>query len=427
MSAERANEKDLSVVVFGASGVTGRQVAAYLARRAGEGDIRWAAAGRDPAKVERVLGEIGVSAPETIAADVGEPASLRAMASRTKVVLDLVGPYTLYGEPAIEACIAGGAHYLDLTGELPWARRMVGAHGEEAKAAGVKIVNTSGFEALPVDLAVLLAAETGRERWGEEPVTVDVDLEMPPPSGQRKLADMVSGGTLQSAAEMIDDEDAATSVDPAALIGDPGAAERVRSTSPIAIAPRFNAAGDVIGPMMPGPFINPAVIHRTAELVAAEEGRRFEPFRFREGVAVPGSAALLPFRYAFAAASAGFQAGFRALSRARPSTRRRMAATMRRRLPSSGFGPSGERLEDWRWSMAVNARTTGGHHVRVDLDADGHPGYLATARMLGEAGLLLAEEGATPSRAGFLTPAAALGTGQLDRFERAGMRLRVSS
>jgi short subunit dehydrogenase-like uncharacterized protein len=77
--------------------------------------------------------------------------------------------------------------------------------------------------------------------------------------------------------------------------------------------------------------------------------------------------------------------------------------------------------------MVVNAVTRGGHHVRVELDADGHPGYLSTGRMLAEAGLLLAAEGATPDRAGFLTPAAALGTERLDRFERAGMRFRLSS
>ena len=53
-------------------------------------------------------------------------------------------------------------------------------------------------------------------------------------------------------------------------------------------------------------------------------------------------------------------------------------------------------MEDWSWRMAVNAKTVGGHYVRVDLDGDGQPGYLATAKMLGEAGMLLAEEGATP-------------------------------
>ena len=64
--------------------------------------------------------------------------------------------------------------------------------------------------------------------------------------------------------------------------------------------------------------------------------------------------------------------------------------------------------------------------MRVDVDADGHPGYLATARMLGEAGLLLAEPGATPERAGCLTPATALGTGSVERFERARVRFSVA-
>ena len=84
-------------------------------------------------------------------------------------------------------------------------------------------------------------------------------------------------------------------------------------------------------------------------------------------------------------------------------------------------------MEDWTWQVAVDARTGGGHHIRVDVDADGHPGYLTTSRMLGEAGLLLAEDGATPAPCGCLTPAAALGIANLDRFARAGLRFSVVS
>jgi short subunit dehydrogenase-like uncharacterized protein len=77
--------------------------------------------------------------------------------------------------------------------------------------------------------------------------------------------------------------------------------------------------------------------------------------------------------------------------------------------------------------MSLEARTSGDHLVRVGVDADGHPGYLATARMLGEAGLLLAEPGATPDKAGCLTPATALGTACVPRFERARVRFSVSA
>src|SRR5665811_285461 len=212
-------ERDLSVVVFGASGVTGRSVAAYLAERAGELGASWAVAGRDPAKLERVMGELGVSVPETILADVGDPASLAAMASRTKVVLDLVGPYTLYGEPVIEACVANGAHYVDLTGEMPFARRMVDTYHERAEAAGVKVVEVCGFEALPPDIAVALAARTARERWDEDLDAVDLEIETRQPAGRLGFSDYVSGGTLQSTAEAIGGEGAGDLADPAASAG----------------------------------------------------------------------------------------------------------------------------------------------------------------------------------------------------------------
>ncbi|MET0306782.1 MAG: saccharopine dehydrogenase NADP-binding domain-containing protein [Solirubrobacterales bacterium] len=420
--------KDLSVVVFGASGVTGRRVAAYLAERAEEAGASWAVAGRDAAKLERVLGEIGIAAPEAIAADVGDPASLAAMAARARVVLDLVGPYTLYGTPVIEACVENGAHYVDLTGEIPFVRRTIDAFHERAAAAGVKIVQVCGFEALPPDLSVLLADETARERWGEGLAEADVGVASRQPSGRLGLADLISGGTLQSMAEALGGEGAEGIADPAALITDPDLAAAVRRRSPIALAPRANARGEVISPMTPLAFINPAVVHRTAALLAAERGDSAAPLRYREGIAVPGSgSATLPLRYAAAGALAGMQAGFRGLTRARPSLRERSADVMRKVLPDSGFGPSGAKLEQWSWRLTVDARTAAGRSVRVDLDADGHPGYLTTAKLLGEVGLLLGEEGATPTRAGCLTPATALGVASLDRFARAGARFAVSS
>ena len=419
--------RDLSVVVLGATGITGRGVAAHLAARAGDNGFSWAVAGRDPEKVTRVLGELDVTAPEVLTADVGDSASLDAVASRAKVVINAVGPYTLYGEPVIEACIAGGAHYLDLTGEIPFVRTMIEQADERAQKAGVKIVNVAGFEALPPDLLVLLAAETARERWSEELAVVDLDTELPLPDGKVKAGDIISGGTLQSLAEILTVDNSADAADAAALILEQEQAQRVRATSPIAIGPRFNAQGDVVSPMTPSPFINPAVIHRTAALVAAEEGRVFNPFRYREGVTIPGGPATVPLRYLAGAGLGGMQAATRGLLRARPAVRRRASDILRRSLPASGFGPAGDRMDDWAWRMAVNARTVGGHHLRVDLDGDGQPGYLAAAKMLGEAGMMISEDGTTPDRSGFLTPAAALGVGEVERFRHAGARIQVSS
>jgi short subunit dehydrogenase-like uncharacterized protein len=419
------SERDLDVVVFGASSITGRRVAAYLAGRAGEVGARWAAAGRNREKVEGTLAEVGVEGAETIVADLGDPPSLEAMARRARVVLNLAGPYTTQGRPVIEACVGARAHYVDLSGEIPFVRRMVDAFDGPAATAGVKVVQVCGFEALPPDLAILLAAETARERWGESLAEVDSVVTVKPLPGMPLPSDMLSGGTMQSMAEVVRDEDAAAITDPAALVDDPQAAAAIRRRSPISLRPRRRGDGTVIGPMAPAAFINPAVVHRTNALLAAERGEAVQPFRFREGVGFPGAAPSVPIRYAVAGTLAGVQAGMSRLAGAGSATRRRAGNALSSIFPSAGFGPRPDRLEGWRWRMTVEARTGGGRELVVTVDGEGHPGYLTTATMLGEAGLMLAEANATPDRAGCLTPATALGTAGIERFERA--RLRFST
>jgi short subunit dehydrogenase-like uncharacterized protein len=421
-------ERDLDVVVFGATGVTGRRVAAYLAQRAPQTGARWAAAGRDAAKVRRVLGDEGVPAPEVLVADVADPASLSAMAARARVVLNLVGPYTSYGRPVVDACVEAGAHYVDLTGELPFVREVIEQVHGRAVAAGVKVVQACGFESLPPDLAVVLAAREAQRRWDEELARVDVEVSWTLPPGVPRPSDAISGGTFQSLVAVAEGEaDASLITDPAALVTDPLAAARVGERSPISIRPRRGERGDVLAPMAPAAFINPAVIHRTGALLAAEHAPGAGPIAYREGIAMSGPPPTLPLRYAAAGVLSGFQAALMQAARARPDVRRRMARALSRVVPSSGFGPAAGRLEDWRWQLRAHGRTNGGAAVEVRVDASGHPGYLATARMLGEAGLMLAEPGTTPGRTGCLTPATALGTDHVDRFAHAGLAFSVTA
>lgn len=418
------SEREFDVVLFGATSVTGRQVAAYLAGRAAESAGTWAAAGRDAARVESVLADVGVNGADTIVGDVSDPASLETMASRARVVLNLVGPYTRYGRPVIAACVAAGTHYVDLTGEIPFVRRMIEEFDAPAREAGVKVVQVCGFEALPPDLAVRRLAEDVQAA-GER--LADVDLQVTTtaqPPGRPRASDFMSGGTLQSTAEATRDRDAAILSDPGCLVAvaDPSAAAAIRARSPISLAPRRGDRGQAIAPMIPAPFINPGVIHRSAFLADPAA----PPFRYREGVAIPGGTATLPLRLGVAGALAGTQAALMGLTKATPALRERIGSGMSRILPDSGFGPAADRLEQWRWRLDVTGRGTGGHEARLTVEGDGHPGYLATSRMLGEAGLLLAEGGATPDTAGHLTPAAALGTAKLDRFDRAGLRFRTA-
>ena len=415
------SEKDFDVVVFGVTGVTGRRVASYLASR----DVdRWAVAARDRGKAERVLAEDGVSAPEFIEADLARPDSLAAMARRARVVLNLVGPYARYGRPVVEACVDGGAHYADLSGEMPFVRRTIDEFDARAVAARVKVVQPCGFESLPPDLAVRLAAEAARERWDEPLDEVELVARLTLPPGLPRASDGISGGTFASMVAAVEDETPELVLDPAALIGDPQRAEEVRRLSPISLAPRRGPDGSVLTPMIPAAYINPAVIQRSAML--AEPAGTHAPC-YREAVALPGSAASLPARWAAAGVLSGVQAGLRSGLRASPRTRGRIASAMQRVMPPPGFGPRADRLEAWTWTMSVSGRTSGGHTLEVDVSGVGHIGYLATARMLGEAGLLLAEQGATPERFGCLTPALALGTATIARFEPAGLRFEIDA
>jgi short subunit dehydrogenase-like uncharacterized protein len=421
-------ERDLDVVVFGATGVTGRRVAAYLAGRAPQTGARWAAGGRDAARLRRVLAQEGVHEPQTIVADLADPGSLVAMAERAKVVLNLVGPYSVFGRPVIEACVDSGTHYVDLSGEIPFMRQVVDEVDERAQDAGVKVVQACGFESLPPDLAVALAAQTARRRWHEPLADVDLETSFTLPPGMPRPSDLISGGTFQSMAAVAAGEaDAFCLTDPAALVTDPVLASEIRRRSPIRVRPRRGAEGAVVAPMAPAAFINPAVIQRTAALSGDARDEWAGPFAYREGVALAGPAPTLPLRVAAAGALSGVQAGIGQTSRAPAAIRRRIGGVLEKLLPASGYGPAADRLEGWRWQLAVRARTTGGACVQVRVDAEGHPGYLTTARMLGEAGLMLAEPGATPDRAGCLTPATALGTQHADRFEHARLRFAVDA
>lgn len=156
------------IILFGASGFTGRLVAEYLAENyAGSDAPAWAMAGRDRAKLEQVRDEIGAT-PDIplIEADSDDPASLRALAAQARVVITTVGPYQLYGSALVAACAEAGTGYVDLCGEPYWMRAMIDAHAAIAEKSGARIVFSCGFDSIPFDLGVFRLQQLCRERFG---------------------------------------------------------------------------------------------------------------------------------------------------------------------------------------------------------------------------------------------------------------------
>ena len=147
-NTKRALLRAYDLIVYGASGFTGRLVAEHLLDTYGAtGEIRWAMAGRTTAKLAEVRSLIG--APPNfplITADASDPTSLKTMAESTKVIISTVGPYQLYGEGLVAACAAGGTDYVDLCGEPAWMAAMIRKYGDAAQASGARVVFSCGFE-----------------------------------------------------------------------------------------------------------------------------------------------------------------------------------------------------------------------------------------------------------------------------------------
>src|ERR1700712_3853945 len=180
------------IVVYGATGFTGQLVAEYLAAHyKGDGNLKWAMAGRSKDKLAAVRDAIGApSDTPLIGADASDPASLQAMVAQAKSVITTVGPYQLYGNDLLAACVASGTDYFDLSGEPVWMRQMIDAHEATAKSTGARIVFSCGYDSLPFELGVFCAQEQAKKLFGAPASRVKGRV--------RTMTGTLSGGTAAS-------------------------------------------------------------------------------------------------------------------------------------------------------------------------------------------------------------------------------------
>ena len=166
----REPRREFDIILFGATGFTGKLVAEYLAKHPQQGELGWALAGRNRQKLEAVREDIarlapGVS-PEILVADSHDREALDGLMARTRVVCSTVGPYAQHGSDLVAAAVKAGTDYCDLTGELPWIAKMIEAHHDEATRTGARIVHCCGFDSIPSDLGTLMVQGAAKERFG---------------------------------------------------------------------------------------------------------------------------------------------------------------------------------------------------------------------------------------------------------------------
>jgi short subunit dehydrogenase-like uncharacterized protein len=458
--------RDFDVVVYGASGFTGRLVCEHLARdysgkpnakpaaeaptvlpQTGNPKVRWAMAGRDEGKMsavardlaEKVWGDASLASEvPLLVADANDGPALEKVAARTKVLLTTAGPYAKYGDAVVRAAVATKTHYCDLTGEVLWARRTAQALHQEASEAGVKVVCMSGFDSIPSELAAWISANELWKKTGKRAGRVVCAI------GPTKGG--FSGGTVASGLNQARAEDPAEvkrsfadayylshgvapfteGSEAAALL--PPRVDRPAPNGPlktplaqrvaalVEASPGARDASKRISPPAPylAPFvmasINQKVVHRSEALWRLREqetGQRqqspFSPKGFTYLEAM--GVPSLPVAVIVSAANLGIGAMF-AFSPLR-------ALAEKTFLPAPGEGPSRELMLGGYWSHCAFAvaddeeeARKAGKEPAVAVVALGDPnrdaGYFGTSRMLLETGLCLALEERACEEAGAL-------------------------
>jgi short subunit dehydrogenase-like uncharacterized protein len=403
----------VDLVVYGATGYTARQLIRYLAGHPHA--PTWAVAGRRRAALESLSG-LPARIP-VLVASLDDPVALRAMTGRARVVLNLAGPYRPHAEALVAACIDTGTHYADLSGEIALTRELQDRHHDRAVENGVSVVPSCGYEAVPFDLLVL-ALHDGYRGNGARLQSVDVQTAFTYRRHPLRVGLGMSGGTVATTVGFAGDRGL---TDPFALVATPGDAAKNAIDMQ---ARRDPGTGDWLLPLAPAPFVNPAVIHRTNELLG---GDGYAPgFAYREAFnasrslgRVPGAPRLM------AQAFSAIMRSIVALSegRGRRIDRLRLAA-LQRLGPEPGRGPREATLDMIGYRLDVHATSDSGDVLAARLDADGNAGYRSTPKILAEAGLALAT-GSGPG--GVITPATALGPDFLNRLVAAGVTYEIMS
>ena len=381
--------REFDIIVYGSTGFTGRLVAEYLGAR--DHGVTWAMAGRSLSKLEAVRDELGLDVP-LITANADDPASIRAMAERAKVVLTTVGPYQLYGEPLVAACAASGTAYVDLCGEPAWMRHMIDAHAATARTTGARIVFSCGFDSIPFDLGVWTLQQAAQERFGR-----------PFPRVKGRVVSMkgtFSGGTFASAKATM-----------AAAAGDPSVLKLM--IDPFALTPGFTGPDQPKG-LMPeyddalgawtAPFVMAAIntknVHRTNALLGHPYGT---DLRYDEMMVAPGLGEI-------GKAAAEAMAKFNPIGGDKG--------------PAPGEGPSLEERESGHYELAFLGEMPSGERLKATVTGDRDPGYGSTSKMIAESAIALVKD--VEGEGGIWTPGALMAEPLMKRLEaNAGLVFRV--
>ena len=397
--------REFDIVLWGATGATGRRAAHHLARRCGDCGLRLAIGGRNREKLDAVCAELPDADPPIayVVGDSFDTAFMESMTAQTRVVVSTVGPFALYGSALVAACAKNGTHYCDLTAEPQWMREMIDTHEDVARETGARIVHSCGHDSIPSDLGVQFLQEAAQARHGKPCKRVTTRV--------TRMKGGFSGGTAASFLNAMrlretDPNFSQLSVDPYALCPE---GKRQGPDGPDLMMPlQVTWDSDLHAwtkPFFMGPM-NSKVVRRTNAIMDYPYGR---DFRYQETALTHSGIGgwWAAWRYTLFGRLFLIAMGI-------PATRGMLE---RRVLPKSGEGPSKEVRETGSYELVQVGELPDGTIMKARITGQGDPGVRSTTLMLTEAAICLAEDADKMDvGGGFWTPAAAMGKLLRDRI-----------
>lgn len=407
------SEHSYDVVLYGASGFVGKQTVQYFANHPDvqqyAKQLRWAIAGRNRQKLEAVRDEIGVSVDVLVADSQDQPA-IDAIASQTRVVLATAGPFALYGNALVDACVRFKTHYVDITGETPWVRNLIDRYHDQAALDGTRIIPCCGFDSIPSDLGTYLVVRHLQQNLNGACQQV---------KAYYQATGGFNGGTLASAFNLYDSQGLTQINDPFLLNPSRNQSqtqiEHNRDPQIPSLDPDLNTW---VAPFFMGP-VNTRIVRRSCALFEEWQEPYGDDFAYQE---------YLKFDEPLAGLKAtGLTAGLGLLVGVvqQPWLR----SLLQPLLPQPGSGPSEQTMNEGWFSCELIATAADGRKVRGMIRDQGDPGNRATVKFVCESALALAlqtdELPGGSSRGGILTPSTALGDVLAERLRRAGMTIEL--
>ena len=389
-------QKKLDLVIWGATGFTGKLVCEYITNSYNSKDLNWTVAGRNEEKLLKLKNRLNIK-NSILIGNSNDKSSLEKICGKTKVICSTVGPYALYGTNLIHACIKMKTNYCDISGETQWIRKIIDTFHEKAKKQKIKIVNSCGFDSIPSDMGVYFCQSNYYKENGEYANEINMRV-----AGTRGG---FSGGTYNSLTNVIHEASLNKSV--RKILNNPYGLNPINEQSgpdkkDLKSVEYDNEAKSWIAPfVMAG--INTKIVRRSNALLNYKYGNSFlysEAVLVGNGILgkIIGYLSLIPILMVI---------------QKKGSVIKKIVDLF---VPKAGEGPSKKQRENGFFSLKFffgNNRQRYLAKVTGDMD----PGYGSTSKMLAECAICLALEDTLNENYGVITPSVAFEENILERLQ----------